>query len=110
MGLIRLLAALIVGGAHAIVDYGASDSETRRSHAFFGEVRRCLQRKFANNQIKLRKVFACKALLEDGSELPTFFREERQIAFRAANVARKNHLFPPSYCRSIAFPKLEIMD
>jgi hypothetical protein len=62
---------------------------------------RRLEREFPDNQVKLRKILACKALLVDGRKLAVFFREERKIALGAANVTRKDHRFPPSIRRSL---------
>jgi hypothetical protein len=57
--------------------------------------------KFLDDAIELRKFLARKTLLEDGRKRAAFFREKRQIALRAANVSRENHLFPPVFPESI---------
>jgi hypothetical protein len=99
-----------IRGTYLIIDDGASHAKACGAYAFSGQVRRGLQREFPNDQVKLRKVFACKTLLEDGSELAGLFREQRKIAFRTANVTRKNHRFPPLRCCSLSIAWLNITD
>jgi hypothetical protein len=47
--------------------------------------------KFLDDEIELRELLARETLLEDGSEFAVFFRKKSKVAFRAADVARKNH-------------------
>jgi hypothetical protein len=55
-----------------------------------------LPRKFLNDEVELGKLLAGKALAEDGRQLAVLFGEQREIALRAADVTRKDHLYPPN--------------
>src|SRR6266403_1957797 len=86
-----------IRGAHAPVDHRSGDAEARGDDAFVPQMIGGLAREFLDDEVELREFLACKALLEDGSERASFFREKRQITLRAANVSRENHQFPPKY-------------
>src|SRR5262249_45407044 len=46
------------------------------------------------NEIELGKILTAEALLENRSQFSVAFREKREVAFGAANVAGQNHGFP----------------
>src|SRR6267154_6862487 len=53
-------------------------------------------RKFLHDQIKLRKFLARESLAEYRSQRAILLCEQRQVAFRSADVARKDHRSPRS--------------
>src|ERR1700674_727825 len=84
-----------IGGPHAAIDDRAGDAEAGGDDLFASQVFCRLAQEFLDDQVELRKFFACKPLPVDGRESAALFREERQIALRAPNIPSENHLFPP---------------
>src|SRR5215510_1936150 len=73
------------------VDDRTGDAKSSGANFLASEVLRGLAGKFFDDQIELRKFLACKAVAEDWCELAALFREQRQIAFSATDISRKNH-------------------
>jgi hypothetical protein len=89
-----------IGGTDAIVDDRTGNAKTGGAHAlllqtWFGEAG-----KLAHNQVKLGEFLAGEAMIEDRREFAVLFGKEREIAFRATNIACKNHLVPLYDCES----------
>jgi hypothetical protein len=85
-----------IGGTHAAIDDGASDAESGSNDAFLPKMISGLAREFLDDALELRELLAREALPEDEREVAAFFREERQIALRPANVACEDQMSPPA--------------
>src|ERR1700682_2876757 len=80
-----------VGGVNTVVNDRAGNAKSRGTDFILGQKRGGLAGKFLDDQIKLRKTFTGKTLAKNHLQLAVFLRKERQIAFRTAHIARKNH-------------------
>src|SRR6266852_9800724 len=85
-----------IRGSNAAIDHRAGNAEASGNDAFLAEMIGRLAREFLDDALKLRELLACEALLEDGRERAAFFRKERQITLRPANVSREDQSSPPS--------------
>src|SRR6266576_2953369 len=84
----------IFRGSHAAIDHRPGDAEAGGYDAFLAEMFGRLPRELLDDALELRELLACEALLEDGRERAAFFRKERQITLRPANIPCKDQLFP----------------
>jgi hypothetical protein len=78
----------------AAVDDRPGNAKTGGDDTLGPQVIGGLARKLPDDQFELCEFLARKALFEDGRERAAFFRKKRQIALRAANISRENHLSP----------------
>src|SRR6266403_5627051 len=83
-----------IRGSNAAIDHRAGNAESSGNDALLAEMIGRLAREFLDDALKLRELLACEALLEDGRKCAAFFRKERQITLRPANVPCKDQLFP----------------
>src|SRR5260370_683279 len=80
---------------HPAVDDRSGNAKPGGGNGFASEAAGRLAREFLDDELEVRELLAGEALLEDGREGPTFFREERQITLRPANISCQDHRFPP---------------
>src|SRR5215472_2803292 len=80
-----------IRGPHAAVDDRAGDPKSSSANFFASEMVHGLAGELFDDQIELRELLARKAMAKNRRELATLFRKQRQIAFGAADISRKNH-------------------
>src|ERR1700675_1779657 len=81
-------------GSDAISNHRPSKTKTGGFDPLANQVGRGPPRKFLHDAAELRKFLACKSLLENKSELAVFFREQREITLRTADIPSKDHQLP----------------
>ncbi len=84
-----------IGGADAIVNDRAGDTEARGFDFFSRKMRGSLARELFGDQIKLCEVLAAKALPKNGDEFAVFFGKQREIALGTTDIARKDQRRSP---------------
>src|SRR5262245_8271714 len=83
-----------VGGAHAIVNHGAGDAESRRANFFVAQMSRSDPSELLGDEIELREILAAKTLLENRRKFAAALGKKREVAFGAADIASQNHEVP----------------
>src|SRR5712671_300634 len=77
-----------------IGDYRPGYAKTRGQHRVRCQVRRRQSRELLHNQIELRKFLARESFAEYRRQRAILLCEQRQVAFRSADVTRKDHRSP----------------
>ena len=83
-----------IRGAHATINDRTGDAESSGINPSPSEMFRSLAGKLLDDQFELRKFLAGKPLPEDRQEVAAFLRKQRQVAFCAAHIPRKDHRSP----------------
>src|SRR5258708_23817397 len=79
-----------------IGNYRPGYAKTRGQYRVRCQVRRRQSRELLHDQIELRKFLARESLAEYRSQRAILLCEQRQVAFRSADVTRKDHRSPRS--------------